>query len=309
MPLVAVLMASVSAQQRAPENDSIRQSNLRADLYFLAGDSMRGRLTNTEENRTAADFIRMRFERMGLEPAGPDRFVLRALQPRDGHARRRQRARRPSTTTGRREHFAEGQEFYPERFSASGHVAGAGRVRRLRHQRAALVVRRLQRRGEGEDRRRAQPRAGRARSEQPVRRRHHVGMVHPVAEGPCGAAEGRAGGALRRRRAEPSRSRRTSRRPRAARWPEKPPRIPFYTLADWADRSTSRSPRSRRRSPPRSSRARARRSRTSRAPPRRRTGSRRSRSRARASRSRPRSTATSCRTETWSRRWKGATRR
>ncbi len=63
---------ALAAQQRAPENDSIRESNLRADLFFLAGDSMRGRLTNTEENRTAADFIKMRFERIGLEPAGPN---------------------------------------------------------------------------------------------------------------------------------------------------------------------------------------------------------------------------------------------
>src|SRR5258708_34352883 len=32
---------------------------------------MRGRLTDTEENRAAADFIRSRFERMGLKPAAP----------------------------------------------------------------------------------------------------------------------------------------------------------------------------------------------------------------------------------------------
>src|SRR5262245_9177269 len=61
----------VPAQQRAPQNESIRQEDLRADLFFLAGDSMRGRLTDTEENRSAGDFIRSRFERMGLKPAGP----------------------------------------------------------------------------------------------------------------------------------------------------------------------------------------------------------------------------------------------
>src|SRR5438046_8168259 len=58
-----------AAQQHAPQNESIRQEDLRADLFFLAGDSLRGRLTDTEENRTAADFIRSRFERMGLKPA------------------------------------------------------------------------------------------------------------------------------------------------------------------------------------------------------------------------------------------------
>src|SRR5438128_12440299 len=69
---IAAVLVPVAAQQRAPQNDSIRQDDLRADLFFLAGDSMRGRLTDTEENRAAADFIRSRFERMGLKPAAPN---------------------------------------------------------------------------------------------------------------------------------------------------------------------------------------------------------------------------------------------
>ena len=54
---ISLLIAPTFAQQRAPQNESIRQEDLRADLFFLAGDSMRG-LTDTEENRAAADFIR-----------------------------------------------------------------------------------------------------------------------------------------------------------------------------------------------------------------------------------------------------------
>src|SRR5947199_7641034 len=70
--VVAVSFTVVaSAQTRAPQNDSITKEDLRADLFFLAGDSLRGRLTDTEENRAAADFIRSRFERMGLKPAAP----------------------------------------------------------------------------------------------------------------------------------------------------------------------------------------------------------------------------------------------
>src|SRR5438874_9173651 len=61
-----------AAQQHAPQNESITKEDLRADLFFLAGDSMRGRLTDTEENRAAADFIRSRFERMALKPAAQD---------------------------------------------------------------------------------------------------------------------------------------------------------------------------------------------------------------------------------------------
>src|SRR5262249_33724940 len=71
--LGVLLIVPVAAQQRAPQNESIRQADLPADLYFPAGDAMRGRLTDTEENRAAADFIRSRFERLGLEPAAPNR--------------------------------------------------------------------------------------------------------------------------------------------------------------------------------------------------------------------------------------------
>ncbi len=122
---VMVFLAPILAQQRAPQNESIRQEDLRADLFFLAGDSLRGRLTDTEENRTAADFIRSRFERMGLKPAasgnsyfqpynlmtatiGPP--TVNALEVVDGSGLTRQ--------------LAVGQEFYPHRFSATGSVTG-----------------------------------------------------------------------------------------------------------------------------------------------------------------------------------------
>src|SRR6266446_1740573 len=70
--LAAGLSFAAGAQSPAPQNDSIRQSDLRADLFFLASDPMRGRLTDTEENRAAAEFIKSRFERMGLKPAAPN---------------------------------------------------------------------------------------------------------------------------------------------------------------------------------------------------------------------------------------------
>lgn len=56
--------------QRAPGNDTISKDQLRADLYFLAGDAMRGRLTGTHEYQLAAEFVASRFERLGLKPAG-----------------------------------------------------------------------------------------------------------------------------------------------------------------------------------------------------------------------------------------------
>lgn len=111
----------VAQEQRAPGNDSIRQSNLRADLFFLAGDSMRGRLTDTNENRAAADYIRSRFERLGLEPAAPGHSYFQRYNlmkaTLGGH-----NSLEVVAADGLTRHLAEGQEFFPQRFSASGRV-------------------------------------------------------------------------------------------------------------------------------------------------------------------------------------------
>ena len=48
-------LAPIQAQQRAPQNESIRQEDLRADLFFLAGDSLRGR---TKPVQTIARMVR-----------------------------------------------------------------------------------------------------------------------------------------------------------------------------------------------------------------------------------------------------------
>jgi hypothetical protein len=116
-----LLIPGLAAQNRAPQNDSIRQEELRADLFFLAGDAMRGRLTDTDENRATADYLRSRFERMGLRPAGPNGsyfqpYNLMTATLGDGNAL--------DVLSGDAavRHFRAGQEFYPQRFSASGHV-------------------------------------------------------------------------------------------------------------------------------------------------------------------------------------------
>src|SRR5262245_53197020 len=78
LPVLACLLigclAPLLAQQKAPGNDSITQTDLRADLSFLAGDTMRGRLTDTNENRLTSDYIRARFERAGLKPASGNSY-------------------------------------------------------------------------------------------------------------------------------------------------------------------------------------------------------------------------------------------
>lgn len=120
-----VLSTTLAAQQprveRAPGNESITQSDLRADLFFIAGDAMRGRLTDTNENRATADYIRARFERAGLKPVIGNSYFqnynLMTSTIGEGN----------SLTIGSgaaTREFKNGQEFYPQRFSASGQVTG-----------------------------------------------------------------------------------------------------------------------------------------------------------------------------------------
>jgi Zn-dependent M28 family amino/carboxypeptidase len=71
MPLATLLTALLSGvEPTAPRNESIRQQEMKADLFFLAGDRFRGRLTGTPENDLAAEFIAARFERLGLKRIG-----------------------------------------------------------------------------------------------------------------------------------------------------------------------------------------------------------------------------------------------
>jgi Zn-dependent M28 family amino/carboxypeptidase len=122
---IAMLLAPAGAQQRAPQNDSIRQEDLRADLFFVAGDSLRGRLTDTEENRATADFIRSRFERMGLKPAGPGSSFFQPynLMTATLSAPPAVNALEVASAGAGTRELRAGQEFYPHRFSASGIAA------------------------------------------------------------------------------------------------------------------------------------------------------------------------------------------
>lgn len=112
------------AQGRAPEIESIRERELRADLFYLAGDGFRGRLTNTPGNQLAAEFIKARFERLGLQPAGPGQSYF---QPYHLMTATLGPENRLVVSTGEAPElrFAAGQDFYPHRFGASGRTGGA----------------------------------------------------------------------------------------------------------------------------------------------------------------------------------------
>jgi peptidase M28-like protein len=120
---VAVVVLSTSLmEQRAPMIESITQADLRADLFFLAGDAMRGRLTDTNENRITIDFIRSRFERAGLKAIANagyfHNYNLMTATLGDGSSMKLMSA-------GATRELTSGIDFYPQRFSASAQASGA----------------------------------------------------------------------------------------------------------------------------------------------------------------------------------------
>jgi len=124
-PVLLVATAQpVAAQQPAPEIESIRKQDLRADLFYLAGDGFRGRLTNTPENQLAAEFIRSRFERLGLEPAGPGGSYYHPYHLMAATLGGENRLV-ASAGGGVELRATTGQDFYPHRFSATGRTGGS----------------------------------------------------------------------------------------------------------------------------------------------------------------------------------------
>lgn len=121
--LVALLLAAaLQAQEHAPQNDSIRKEDLRADLMFYASDAMRGRLVDTVENRIATEFIKSRFERLGLKPAAGDSYfhAFDLVSATLGDPNELQ----ISTGDGVTRRPVAGQDFVTVRFSGSAHTRG-----------------------------------------------------------------------------------------------------------------------------------------------------------------------------------------
>jgi hypothetical protein len=116
------LSTSLAAQQRAPGNDTITEAELRADLFFVASDAMRGRLTDTNENRATADYIRSRFERAGLKPVASGNSYFQNYNLMTATLGEGNLLTIPVGTLAAARELKNGQEFYPQRFSGSGRV-------------------------------------------------------------------------------------------------------------------------------------------------------------------------------------------
>jgi hypothetical protein len=121
--LIATLLTQLTPGEKpsAPRNDSIRQQDMRADLFFLAGDGFRGRLTGTTENSLASDFIASRFERLGLQSVGNlgsynQRYQLSTATLGQSNSLKTGAWLLAAVTST----ILSGQEFFPMHFSPPG---------------------------------------------------------------------------------------------------------------------------------------------------------------------------------------------
>jgi hypothetical protein len=123
LALLGLVLPAVLHAQRAPSSDAITIPKMRADLEFLAGDALRGRLTATPENAITLEWVASRFQWLGLKPMGangtyflPYGLSLGALGSEQNALSviRGDMAMRYDLTTG----------FYPHRYSGSGRAAG-----------------------------------------------------------------------------------------------------------------------------------------------------------------------------------------
>lgn len=107
---------------RAPSSEVITTAKMRADLEFLSGSWLRGRLTDTPENAIALEWMRSRFQWLGLEPMGragtyflPYDLSLGVLVDQNDFA---------VTIRDRKARYDPGTGFYPHRYSASAKATG-----------------------------------------------------------------------------------------------------------------------------------------------------------------------------------------
>jgi Zn-dependent M28 family amino/carboxypeptidase len=126
---IATLLTTLwpgESEPTAPRNNSICQRDLKADLFFLAGDRFRGRLTATPENDLASEFIASRFERLGLKRVGTDRSYFHRFNLTTASLGPSNSLRLIGVMGTPR--FHSGQEFIPLPFSPPGERVAEARI-------------------------------------------------------------------------------------------------------------------------------------------------------------------------------------
>ncbi|MFH1572517.1 MAG: M28 family peptidase [Acidobacteriota bacterium] len=123
--LIAAGVAGLAFQaaEKAPFNDAIVKEEMRAELFFLAGDAMQGRLTDTPANYLAEEYIKSRFEALGLKPAGGggsyfQNFTLVTSTLGEGNYLEVKKTGKAALR------LEPGQDYYPHFYSAGGRAEG-----------------------------------------------------------------------------------------------------------------------------------------------------------------------------------------
>lgn len=123
--LVALPMtlSAQAAAPRAPSSDVITIPKMRADLEFLAGDALKGRLTDTPENAIALEWVAARFKWLGLEPKGNNGTYFQTYGLSIGSLGTGTN-QLGVTRGGQTSRYDLTSGFYPHRYSASGTATG-----------------------------------------------------------------------------------------------------------------------------------------------------------------------------------------
>jgi Zn-dependent M28 family amino/carboxypeptidase len=122
--LFALLLPAVASAQSAvaPKNETIVAAKMRADLEFLSGDGFRGRLTDTPENALALEWMKSRFQWLGLKPMGTNGSFFLPYDLSIGSIAAGNDLT-VTTSTGVA-HYSPTTGFYPHRYSATGSASG-----------------------------------------------------------------------------------------------------------------------------------------------------------------------------------------
>jgi hypothetical protein len=233
--LPALIVALLQGQERAPFVDSIHKETVRPEIYFLASDAMQGRLTDTPTNFIAEEYIKSRFEAIGLAPAGSSRTYYQNfnLMVASLGNRNALEVAVPGQATLR---LQPGQDYYPHSYSASAQVRGP-----VVYAGFGITAPDL----DYDDFRGAdvQGKVALVINDEPGERDPNSpfdGLVRfegssPLRKALFAQARGAIGILFTRdlhNHPEPANFEGEARRY----WPERPPRIPRYTLATWADK-------------------------------------------------------------------------
>ena len=118
VPILAIIFSLPIQAQEVPV-DADAPKRMQRDLFFLASDSLKGRLPGTPESDVARDFIGKRMAEYGLEPYGEDGYLQAFPVP--------EYAVVDYDKTGLKlgkKVLVPHVDFYPISYSANGEIAG-----------------------------------------------------------------------------------------------------------------------------------------------------------------------------------------